>query len=97
LLLAGLLLNTCVSADTGDVPGWAYDGIRNGLEWSNPDTGSYLWLGLRFQTRYSDREDEPLVPDDLRKDGSSGFDLNRARYKIGAGLGLHFTFYTSTT
>jgi len=93
LLLAGLLLNTCVSADTGDVPGWAYDGIRNGLEWSNPDTGSYLWLGLRFQTRYSDREDEPLVPDDLRKDGSSGFDLNRARYKIGAGLGLHFTFY----
>jgi len=76
-------------ADEAD--GWAYG--SNGWEWSNPDTGSYLWLGLRFQTRYSNRVDDPLISDDLRQEGDEGLTINRARYKIGAGIGRHFTFY----
>lgn len=74
-----------------DEAGWNYD--KNGWEWSNPETGSYLWAGLRFQLRYSNRVDDPLIPDDLRKEGDEDFNINRARYKIGAGIGEHFTAY----
>ena len=79
------------SALADDSSGWAYG--KNGWEWSNPDTGSYFWAGLRFQTRYSTRVDEPLIPDDLREEGDEDLHLNRARYKIGAGFGKHFTAY----
>ena len=89
--LALLLSLLPVGAAGDDLTGWAYG--KNGWEWGNPDTGSYLWVGLRFQPRYSNRVDEPLVPDDLRKEGEKDFSINRARYKIGAGFGKHFTAY----
>lgn len=71
--------------------GWDYG--NRGWEWNNPETGSYVWLGLRFQPRYSNRVDDPLVSDDLRQEGDKGFSMNRARYKIGLGIGKHFTAY----
>jgi len=74
-----------------DRGGWAYG--SNGWQWSNPDTASFVWLGLRFQPRYSNRTDEPLISDDLRNKGTEDFVFNRARYKIGAGVGMHLTFY----
>jgi len=89
LILGSVLLNP--AAEAQEEPGWHY-GSR-GWEWSNSDSGSYIWLGLRFQSRYSNRVDDPLISDQLRQQGEKGFNLNRARYKIGAGLGKHFTFY----
>jgi phosphate-selective porin OprO/OprP len=89
--ILGILLSTAMNCSADEPPGWAYG--SSGWKWSNPDTGSYLWLGLRFQSRYSTREDDPLVADDLRQEGHEGFSMNRARYKIGAGIGRKFTFY----
>jgi phosphate-selective porin OprO/OprP len=91
LLFIWALLAWSWHAQAQESEGWAYGG--NGWQWSKPETGSYLWLGLRFQSRYSNREDEPLVSDDLRIEGDEGLNINRARYKIGAGIGKHFTFY----
>jgi len=89
MILCGLL---AVAPCSADVPqDWAYGG--NGWQWDNPDTGSYLWVGLRFQSRYSTLEDDPLISDDLRLKGHEGFSLNRARYKIGGGIGRKFTYY----
>jgi len=91
-LLFGVFLCALVwNCNAGESPAWAYGG--NGWQWSNPESGSFIWLGLRFQTRYSNRVDEPLVSDDLRQEGDEGLAINRARYKIGGGLGRHFTFY----
>ncbi len=90
-LLAGLALAAPVGQAAEEVRGWNYGG--NGWQWSDPDSGSFIWFGLRFQLRYSSREDEPLVPDDLRDEGDEGASVNRARYKIGGALGRHFTFY----
>lgn len=85
------LLAMAVNCHADETPGWAYAG--NGWEWKNPDSGSYIWLGLRFQSRYSNRVDEPLVSDDLRREGDEGIGVNRARYKIGAGIGHYLTLY----
>jgi phosphate-selective porin OprO/OprP len=85
------LLACAMSCSADEDAHWVYG--SNGWQWKNPDTGSYIWLGLRFQSRYSNREEEPLVSDDLRQEGHKGFSMNRARYKIGAGIGRHFTFY----
>jgi hypothetical protein len=79
-----------MATETPDA-GWNY-GTR-GWEWSNPETGSYLWAGLRFQPRYSNRVDDPLISEDLRQEGREGLSINRARYKIGAALGHHLTAY----
>jgi len=90
-LIAICLLVTAWNCHADDQSGWAYAG--NGWQWTNPDTGSFVWLGLRFQTRYSNRVDEPLIGDDLRQEGNEGLNVNRARYKVGAGVGRHMTFY----
>ena len=90
-LLLGFLASASLMAEDEPTSGWAY-GSR-GWEWSNPDTGSYIWGGLRFQTRYSNRVDDPLISDDLRQEGREGFSMNRARYKIGAAFGRHLTAY----
>ncbi|MCP3695940.1 MAG: hypothetical protein GY917_27325, partial [Planctomycetaceae bacterium] len=70
---------------------WEY-GSR-GWEWSDSESGSYLWTGLRMQARYSNRVDNPLESDDLRQDGEDGAKINRARYKIGVGFRNKATFY----
>lgn len=90
-VILGSLLGLTLNCSADESAGWAYG--SNGWRWDNPDTGSYVWLGLRFQLRYSTREDDPLISDDLRQQGHEGFGINRARYKIGAGIGRHFTFY----
>jgi phosphate-selective porin OprO/OprP len=64
-------------------PGWAYG--KRGWEWSNPGTGSYLWLGLRFQPRYNTHLDTPRSLPDYDTPSEEGLRINRARYKIGAG------------
>jgi phosphate-selective porin OprO/OprP len=64
-------------------PGWAY-GPR-GFEWSSPDTGSYLWTGVRAQSRYSTLENDFNLIEDFDEPADSGFTVNRARIKIGAG------------
>ncbi len=89
-VIIGSLLPLAWSCPADEASGWAYGG--NGWQWDNPDTGSYLWVGLRFQFRYSNREDEPLISDDLRQEGHEGLGVNRARYKIGGGIGRFFTF-----
>jgi hypothetical protein len=72
--------------------GWDYG--KRGLEWSDSETGSYVWLGLRAQTRYTTMEDSLRIPDDfVDNDESSGTRINRARYKIGAGYQDSFTSY----
>jgi len=91
LVLAASLFASPFSCHAEEEAGWAYG--STGWQWLNPDTGSFIWLGLRFQLRYSNRVDEPLIADDLRKEGEEGLAINRARYKIGAGVGRHFTFY----
>ena len=91
LFLAVCLFTSAWNCSAEESAGWDY-GV-NGWQWSDPHSGSFVWLGLRFQSRYSTRIDEPLVSDDLRREGDEGLTLNRARYKIGGGLGRHFTFY----
>lgn len=90
-LLTGLLAGAPGAVSADETRGWNYG--SNGWQWSDPDSGSFIWLGLRFQLRYSNRVDEPLVPEDLREEGDEGANINRARYKIGGALGRHFTFY----
>ena len=90
-LISVCLLISAFDGNADESSGWDYG--SNGWQWSNPDTGSYIWLGLRFQLRYSNLVDEPHVSDDLRQEGKDGLTMNRARYKIGAGIGRHFTFY----
>jgi phosphate-selective porin OprO/OprP len=70
---------------------WKY--TDGGLSLKNEGSGSYLTLGLRMQARYSTIENEPRVLEDFTKGFQSGSDINRARYKIWAGLKSDFTFY----
>ena len=71
--------------------GWDYG--KRGLEWSGGDTGSYLWTGLRAQSRYSSLENEFNLIEDFDDPVESGFDVNRARVKIGAGYRKLATAY----
>lgn len=73
--------------------GWQYDNSKHGLEWSDDNSGSYLWLGLRGQGRYTSNETPLRDPDDFEEDASSDWSMNRSRYKIGLGVGHHFTGY----
>jgi len=94
LILSRCLLGALVLANVGNAAtesDWDY-GSR-GWEWSNPDSGSYIWAGLRFQSRYSTLNKEPLVLGGFADPPESGGTINRARYKIGAGLGDDLTFY----
>lgn len=76
-------------ADEG--AGWDYG--SNGWQWSKPETGSFVWVGLRAQSRFNDRLSAPLTSNDLREDGEEGIRVNRARYKIGGGVGRQLTYY----
>lgn len=70
---------------------WNYG--KRGLEWSDTTTGSYLWLGLRSQARYTTIEQALRIPSDFDQPTKSGGSINRARYKIGAAYRDDFTFY----
>ena len=70
---------------------WDYG--KRGLEWSDSSTGSYLWLGLRAQLRYSSIENSLRIPDDFDSPQNSGGSVNRSRYKLGARWHKDVTFY----
>jgi phosphate-selective porin OprO/OprP len=71
----------------------AWDYGDRGLEWSDGTTGSYLWLGLRAQFRYSTNINDLRLPEDFEEDADAGGRVNRSRYKVGAGYRNDFTFY----
>ena len=70
---------------------WEYG--KRGLEWSDPATGTYLWLGLRGQVRYVSDESSFRLPGEFDRPVSSGTSVNRSRYKIGARVFEDLTFY----
>jgi phosphate-selective porin len=74
-------------ADTG----WDYG--NRGLEWSNPESGSYTWLGLRAQSRFSNKHGGFRVPDEYQGPHKDGTEINRGRYKIGARWRRDISFY----
>jgi phosphate-selective porin OprO and OprP len=75
----GVFFTRAATADSG----WAYG--KRGFEWSAPETGSYLWTGVRAQSRYSTLENDFNLIEDFDEPSESGFTVNRARIKIGAG------------
>ena len=72
----------CLSMTIQAQSAWDY-GPR-GLEWSDKEDGSYLWLGLRGQFRASNIEEDLRTLEDFTRPDESGIWVNRARYKIGA-------------
>jgi phosphate-selective porin OprO/OprP len=70
---------------------WAYG--ERGLELSGESDGSYLWLGLRGQVRYSSNAVALRITEDFSKPEESGTDLKRARFKLGAGYRNLLTAY----
>ena len=82
LLLLAILCFGLV-APAGAESGWAY-GSR-GLEWAGESEGTYLWLGLRAQPRHSSYEGARSEPGGVNADTGTETEVNRARYKIGAG------------
>ena len=88
ILLALMCLSFSVSAQQS---AWEY--TDGGLTLKNENSESYLTLGLRMQARYSTIEEEPRALQDFTDEYKSGADINRARYKIWAGLNNDFTFY----
>lgn len=72
---------------------WAYEYDKTGLQWTDPDSGSYLWLGLRAQLRYESNNNDLRFPADFDKPEDSGGTVSRSRYKIGAGFRDALTFY----
>lgn len=87
LLCATALGPVALAAD----PQWEYG--KRGLEWSNPNTGSYLWLGLRGQARYVSDDSSFRLPGEFDGPESSGTSVNRSRYKVGARVFEDLTFY----
>lgn len=86
--LAWLVLESAPSLANS---GWDYG--KRGLEWSDSVTGSYLWLGLRGQARYTSTENSLRVPSEYEDPAESGSSLNRGRFKIGAGYRRQLSFY----
>ncbi len=78
--VTGMNLLPATSAENAP-SGWDF-GSR-GWEWSNHDSGSYLWTGLRFQPRYSSHIENIHELEDFDKPQESGVRMNRARFKIG--------------
>lgn len=72
-------------------PQWDYG--KRGLEWSDAETGSYLWLGLRAQMRHVSDDNSFRMPSDFDKPENPATGVNRSRYKIGAGVSGDLTFY----
>jgi len=95
--LLALLLVTCGQvawaddSDSDKDAGWAYGG--RGLEWSAPATGSYVWVGLRAQLRYTSIPGNLFYIEDYDDPEDGGGRVNRSRYKIGAGYRDQFTAY----
>jgi phosphate-selective porin OprO/OprP len=91
LLSAGMaavsLAATPVPADSG----WEYG--KRGLEWSDSETGSFVWFGLRAQLRYTSDERALRVLSDFDEPVDSGGSVNRSRYKIGGAYRDLLTFY----
>lgn len=79
--LYGALLLCAVSAQA-DSPAWSY-GDR-GLEWRDDSAGSFLWLGLRAQSRYSSAAEELHAPEDFDAPDQAFGTINRSRFKVGA-------------
>ncbi len=73
--------------------GWNYQYSKSGLEWSDSQSGSYLWLGLRAQLRYESNTNDLRFPGDFDEPEDSGGTVSRSRYKIGAGFRDALTFY----
>jgi phosphate-selective porin OprO/OprP len=71
--------------------GWDYG--KRGLEWSDDQTGSYLWLGLRGQARYTSNTQSLRLPKEYETQADSDSKMNRGRYKIGAAYHDDLTFY----
>ena len=92
LLLCFLGSTLSVSVAQAD-PESSWDYGSRGWELGRPDSDSYLWLGLRAQVRYSTLSKEPVVLGGFANPPESSGSINRARYKIGAGLNKDFTFY----
>lgn len=86
--LALFCLSIAVCAESSQ---WEY--TNDGLTSKSDETGSYVTFGLRMQARYSSIEEEPLLLGDFTEGFKSGSDINRARYKIWAGLKRDVTFY----
>ena len=82
----------CVPQTLAD-SGWDYQYSKTGLEWSDSQTGSYLWLGLRAQLRYESNTNDLRFPGDFDVPEDSGGTVSRSRYKIGAGFRDALTFY----
>lgn len=63
------------------------------LKEQQTENPSFKKTNLRFQARSSTIEDEPLVLGNYSEPFESGTDINRARFKVWAGIGSEFTFY----
>jgi phosphate-selective porin OprO and OprP len=90
-LLPALLAASVFSTATLAQSNWNYG--KRGWEWSEADTGSYLWAGLRFQTRYNTHLDDIRDLSQFDDEENSGLRINRSRYKIGAGYRDSLSFY----
>ena len=87
-----------VAALAGPAPaqeptGWDYDQTRKGLEWTNPETGSFFWVGGRAQLRYSTLPITPRDLSDFESPSSDDLDVQRARFKIEGGLHETISLY----
>jgi len=96
-LIAGVALGLmpvhAAAQEAQDAPGWDYDGSRRGLEWSNPETGSFFWVGGRAQVRYSTLPVTPRDLSDFAAPSDDDLDINRARFKIEGGLHETISLY----
>jgi phosphate-selective porin OprO/OprP len=92
VLIAALIISLWfVAVPARAESGWNYG--KRGLEWSNTETGSYFWLGLRGQARYTSTEQALRVPSEYRDPSGSDYSMNRGRYKIGAAYQDSVSFY----
>ena len=93
LAVSCLILATALSAPRVSLAedGWAYG--KRGWEWAQDNTGSYLWTGVRAQSRYSSLENNFNLIEDFDKPVESGFTVNRARIKVGAGYHKTYSAY----
>ena len=76
-----------------ETSGWDYDQAKRGLEWSDHETGSFLWIGGRAQVRYSTLPVTPRDLSDFRAPAAEDLNLNRARFKIEGGFQETISLY----
>jgi len=88
LTLAGVV-QPALAQDDGGADGDEYRPVRygsKGLEFETRDGNTFLWLGLRFQFRYTNLKGDPVDPAKLPDQKKSEFSLNRGRIKGGGHL-----------